>query len=80
VLCVLKMKAKSFYLLVTCDYVLMIVYTQHTLRICNIYCFPTAKIVTLTRLTVKVYTYIACLVFVVALYFDVKNKSLVVRA
>jgi len=54
---------------VTYDSVLMIVCTQHTLRICNIYCFPMAKMVTLTLLTVKVYTYIGCLLFVVALYW-----------
>jgi len=53
---------------VTCDYVLMSVCTQHTLRICNMYCFPTAKMVTLRRLTVKVYMYMACLAFVVASY------------
>jgi hypothetical protein len=51
--------------------------TQHTLRICNIYYFYTAKMVTLTRLTIKVYTYIACLVFVVTLYLISRiNRSL----
>ena len=55
----------------------MCVCTQHTLRICNIYYFSTAKMVTLTRLTIKVYTYIACLAFLVALYLiSTINRSL----
>jgi len=35
--------------------------TNHTLRICNTYCFSTATVVTRTHLNVKL-QYIACLV------------------
>jgi hypothetical protein len=36
---------------------------KYALRICNIFCFSTAAVVTRTRLNITFYTYIACLSF-----------------
>ena len=49
---------------------------RHTLRICNIYCFPTAKIVTRTGLNLTLYVpYIACLVLCLQRMRKQKRKS-----
>ena len=44
----------------------------NTLRICNIYCFSTARLVARTLLSVS-YTYIACLV--IAVLVDLISKA-----